>query len=158
MHKPVVMHKQILLLLIVLLTLCADTHAQNLPKIKFVNRDSVYDYGSILSGDEPRYQFEIKNTGDTALLITDMTSETGDFKFEYPAKPLKPHKKELIFVTYLPKDPTVLGSFKSDIFITSNATTAPYPFIHISGTVLPTKDASATPRTPQSSRGGRGGR
>jgi len=137
---------------------CANTHAQNLPSIKFVNCDSVYDYGSIATGEEPRYQFEIKNTGDTALLITDMTSESGDFKFEYPQKPIKAHKKTLIFVTYSPKDPTAVGSFKSEIFITSNATPKPYPFIRISGTVLPTKDASATPKTQQSGRGGRGGR
>ena len=96
------------------------------------------------------YQFEIKNTGDTELVIADMTSETGDFKFECPKKPLKPHKKELIFITYTPKDPTVVGSFKSAVLITSNATPQPYPFIHLSGTVLPTKDASASPKTQQS--------
>ncbi len=147
--------KKILLFLLVFPLFCTSVHAQNLPAIKFVNRDSLYDYGSVAAGDEPRYQFEIKNTGDTALLITDMTSETGDFKFEYPKKPLKAHKKELIFVTYSPKDPTAVGTFKSDIFITSNATPAPYPFIKISGTVLPTKDASASPKTQPTGRGRR---
>ena len=145
-------HK-ILLLLLAVPFFCANIHAQNLPTIKFINRDSVYDYGSVATGEEPRYQFEIKNTGDTALLITDMSSETGDFKFEYPQKPIKAHKKALIFVTYSPKDPTAVGSFKSEIFFTSNATPKPYPFIRISGTVLPTKDASASPKTQQSGKG-----
>ena len=90
-------------------------------------------------------------------IITEMKSETGDFKFEWPNKPLKPHKKALIFITYKPKDPTVVGSFKSDIYITSNATAKPYPFIHVSGTVLPSKGGPASSKTPQASRGGRGG-
>ena len=148
--------KKLLLLLLVFPLFCIHTHAQSLPSVHFVNKDSVYDYGTIALGDEPRYQFEIKNTGDTELVIADMTSETGDFKFEFPKKPLKPHKKELIFITYTPKDPTVVGSFKSAVLITSNATPQPYPFIHLSGTVLPTKDASASPKTQQSGRGGRG--
>jgi hypothetical protein len=129
-----------------------------MPVIHFVNKDSVYDYGTMGIGDKPKYQFEIKNAGDTALIVTDMKSETGDFKFEYPQKPLKPHKKELIYITYSPKDPTAIGSFKSNIFITSNATPKPYPFIHVSGTVLPTKGGPASTQSQQKGRGGRGGR
>ena len=126
--------------------------------IRFVNKDSIYDYGSIGLGDQPQYKFEIKNTGDTALIITEMKSETGDFKFEWPKKPLKPNKKALIYITFHPKDPTVIGSFKSTVYITSNATTKPYPFILISGTVLPSRGGPTSSKPQQSSRGGRGGR
>ena len=115
---------------------CVDTHAQDIAVIRFVNKDSIYDFGPIVSGDQPVYEFKIENTGNTALIITGMKSETGDFKFNWPGKPLKPHKKARISVTYSPKGLKNPGSFKSDIFITSNATQQPYPFIRVSGAIV----------------------
>jgi hypothetical protein len=140
--------KKILAFLLLFSLFCAAAPAQNMAVIGFVNKDSIYDFGPIKTGDEPLYEFEIKNTGDIPLIITGIKSKNGHIKFEWPEKAVKPNKKALISVTYNPKDPSVTGSFSSDVFITSNATPQPYPFIHISGIVIPSQAAQA-PAPPQ---------
>ncbi len=133
-----------------------NTHAQSIAAIRFINKDSVYDFGAIPEGDAPTYQFQFKNTGTETLTITDIKSESTDLKFKWPGKPVKPGKKGMIVVTYSPKDQAVTGSFKNEIFIASNATEKPYPFIHVSGTVVPSKGGSSSgSATKQKSRGGR---
>ena len=112
-------------------------YAQAIAAISFVNKDSVYNFGSIAKGTKAKYQFEIKNTGGSALTITDIKSKTGNFIFQWSKKSLKPHKKSVIYVTYNPNAQTDIGSFNTAVFITSNATPQPYPFIHISGEVIP---------------------
>ena len=111
--------------------------------ISFVNRDSVYDFGRVAKANGVRYQFEIKNTGDVPLIIKNIKSEAGVLKFEWPKKPVKPNKKALIYVTCSPTEQTDVGSFNSAVFITSNATSQPYPYIHISGAVTPAEEAPA---------------
>jgi len=110
--------------------------------IRFVNRDSVYDFGLIKKGDEPRYQFDIENTGNAPLTITGMSCNNASIKFEWTKKAVKPGKKGRIYVAYLLKDTTAPGSFKCDVLVTSNATQQPYPFIHLSGAVVPARDGS----------------
>src|ERR1700744_1448473 len=134
--------REVLLLILFSLSVCIHTYAA--PRraiISFVNKDSVYDFGRIAKGNKARDQFEIKNTGDATLIITNVKSETSNFKFEWPKKPLKPRKKALIYVTCTPIEQTDIGSFNTAVFITSNATQQPYPFIHISGAVIPAEGA-----------------
>ena len=109
--------------------------------ISFVNQDSVYDLGHVAKGDKIRYQFEIKNTGDTLLSITDIKCEISYLTFEWPKRPVKPNKKALIYVTCSPNEQTEIASFNTAVLITSSATQQPYPFIHISGAVTPTEGA-----------------
>ena len=129
--------KKLLLFILFLPLFCTPGYAQGKAAISFVNRDSVYDFGGIALGTKARYQFEIKNTGDAPLTITDVKSETGAFKFKWSGKPVKPHKKTEIYVTYTPGENTDVGTFKTNVLITSNATPQPYPYIHLSGEVLP---------------------
>ena len=136
--------KRVLAFLSLSLFFCTHIWAQNMPAICFVNKDSIYDFGPIITGDIPQYQFEIKNTGNRALTITGVKSKNAGLKFKWPEKPLKPHKKALIYVTFNSKDPIATGSFSTNVFITSNATAEPYPFIHISGTVIPSKSGPVT--------------
>jgi hypothetical protein len=137
--------KKILLFLLLSPLFCGHIQAQDMATIRFVNKDSLYDFGSIKTGEQPRYEFEIKNAGDAALTITEIKSENSNLKFEWPEKPVKPHKKAIISVTYNPKVLITTGSFSSDVLVTSNATQRPYPFIHVSGTVVPSHNAKVTP-------------
>ena len=137
--------KKILLCLLLSPLFNARVQAQDMPVIKFVNNDSVYDFGAIKMGDMPRYQFEIKNTGNVPLTIASIKSKNDDLKFTWPEKPLKPHKKACIYVTYNPKDHAAIGSFSNDVFITSNATQQPYAYMHISGAVIPSPGAPVAP-------------
>src|SRR4051812_37748045 len=105
------------------------------PQLLFVNNDTVYDFGGIPLGAFIEYQFEIRNTGDAPLIITNVKSESGNIKCKWPGKLLKPGKKSFISVTYTANGEQ--GSFNNDIYITSNATESPYPFIHVSGAIIP---------------------
>ena len=129
--------KKLLLYLLLSPHFCVYGYAQAIAAISFVNKDSVYNFGSIAKGTKAKYQFEIENTGDEALIITYIKCKTGDFIFQWPKKPLKPHKKSVIYVTYSPSDQIDIGSFNTDVYFTSNATQQSYPFIHISGEVIP---------------------
>jgi len=143
-------------LLVLTALFCARSFAQSAAGIIFINKDSVYDFGAIAEGETPAYQFQFKNTGSEPLSITGIKSESPDLKFKWPGKPVKPGKKGMIIVTYSPRDQSVTGSFKSDVLVTSNATANPYPFIHVSGTVVPAKGGSPSSAAPQQkSRGGR---
>ena len=120
-----------------------------MPIIKFINKDSVYDFGSIQTGgacENPEYLFEIKNTGNAPLIITNIKSENHNLVFTWFHKAVKPGKKSSILVTYRVNAPAKTGSFNNDVLISSNATQQPYPFIHLRGTFIPRKGAPISPR------------
>ena len=127
------------ILLFFLLSIWTYTYsiAQNMTQIRFINKDTVYDFGEMSNQNNARYQFEFKNTGTEALIISDIKCDNSDLKFQWPGKPVKPGKKGVITVVYTPKAGAESGSFKSDIIITSNATEQPYPFLHLSGAIVP---------------------
>jgi len=130
--------KQILLFLL-LSTCCRFSYAQNMAQIRFINKDSVYDFGDAGNAEASKYQFEFKNTGTAGLNITDIKCDNADLTFQWRRKTVKPGKKGIITVTYTPKAGADPGSFRNDVFITSNATDKPYPFLHISGAIMPSK-------------------
>jgi len=160
--------KKIFTLVSVAFLFCVSAHAQdqlplttvvmgNGPKLVFVNRDSVYDFGGIPLGAAIDYQFEIMNAGNVPLIIANMKCETGNVHCKWPPKSLKPGKKGMITVTYTAHGDE--GSFKHDIFITSNATPTPYPFIHITGAITPAGGSYMPSGTGSSGKSGgrRGG-
>jgi len=125
-------------------------------QIKFINLDTTYDFGFVPAETVSQYTFEFKNTGTGNLVITDVHTELKYIKIQWPNKPIKHGKKGLITVSASPHE---IGSFKDDLVITSNATAAPYPFLHISGAVIPSGDpgtpgSSSAPKS--SKRAGRG--
>ena len=118
---------------------CTAASAQEMAQISFVNKDTVYDFGLMHPGDNAVYKFEFKNTGKEYLIISNVKSDNNDLKIQWPGKAVKPGRKGLIVVTYSQKEGEETSSFKNDIFITSNATQAPYPFLHVSGAVIPSR-------------------
>jgi uncharacterized protein DUF1573 len=130
-----------------------DTAKTTAAQIVFVNDDTVYDFGGIPKGAFVEYQFEIKNTGGSPLVITGMKCESANVKCKWPGKPVKPGRKNFITITYTAN--TDEGSFSNDIFITSNATESPYPFIRISGAITPEGSSMIPSGTPASKSRGR---
>ena len=118
------------------------------PRLVFVNNDTLYDFGGIPKGAFVEYQFEIMNTGNSPLIISGMACESANVKCKWPGKPLKPGKKSFITVTYTANGDE--GSFKNDIYITSNATESPYPFLHVFGAVIPDGGSFIPSSTPSS--------
>ncbi len=121
------------------------------PQLTFVNNDTAYDFGGIPRGESLPYVFEIKNTGDAPLLISGMTCESRNVQCKWPAKAVKPGKKGYITVTYSARDDE--GSFKTNVFIASNATDTAYAFLHIIGAIIP----ASSPYQPSSSGSKKGG-
>ena len=124
------------------------------PRLTFINGDTSYDFGGIPIGSVIENQFEIRNTGTAPLVIKGMTSESANITCKWPAKSIKPGKKGLITLSYTARGDE--GSFKDDVFIASNATASPYPFIHITGAIIPAGGAYIPSSTPSKGRGGRG--
>jgi hypothetical protein len=116
----------------------ADPHAT----MKFINLDTTYDFGDVPMGMSAQYRFEFKNEGKDDLVITEAHCAIAGVKIAYPNKPVKHGRKGLITVSVPTQD---IGSFKDDVYITSNASSAPYPFLHISGAVIPAGDPGAPP-------------
>ena len=120
----------------------------NGPVIVFVNHDSLYDYGGIPLGESIPYQVEIVNGGNVPLIIAGMKCESANVKCKWPNKPLKPGKKAYITVTYTAKGD--IGSFDHPIFVTSNATPGPVPYLRIKGAITPAGSSySPTKKEPK---------
>lgn len=148
---------------ILLILFCFSVHvysafAQEGAQIRFINKDSVYDFGNVNRDEPSSYQFEFKNTGHEALIITNIKSDDSDIKIRWPHKSVRHGKKGLIIVSYVPKPDAGPGSFKSDLLITSNATKDPYPFLHVSGAIMPGHSAPAQKAGKSSGKGSRRGR
>ena len=133
-------------------------YAQQGPKIRFINKDSVYDFGEISREEPAKYVFEFKNTGTDDLVITNISSIDSNLKLQWSHKPIKHGKKGLITVTWQPAPDAGPGAFKDEVFITSNATTEPCSCLHISGVMMPGHSAPVQKAGKSSGGHGRRGR
>jgi len=120
----------------------------------FVNSDSVFDIGGLPAGTSMEFHFIIKNVGNAPLEISDMKSDGKNIVCDWP-RHLKPGKKATITLTYNAHGDN--GSFKNEVYFTSNATPAPYPYLHISGAIIPEKGSYTPSSKPSSGKGGRRG-
>jgi len=123
----------------------------NGPTLVFPRHDQVYDFGGIPLGESIPYQFEITNSGNVPLIVAGMKCESTNVKCKWPDKPVKPGKKAYLTVTYTARGD--VGSFKNDILITTNAAPAPYPFIKISGAIIPAGSSYAPAAKKESKNG-----
>ena len=112
------------------------------PQFNFFNKDRAHDFGSIMINGNAEYKFEFKNSGNQALLIKEMHSvvkgiNTPPYKvlINYPKDPIKPGKKGIITALVVAQGNT--GSFKCEVHVTSNATTANYPLLLLTGAIVP---------------------
>jgi hypothetical protein len=106
------------------------------------NTSRIYDFGPLQKYSKATHNFEFKNTGSQPLIINAMQSQPNDIqgpeytiKIKYPEKPVKPSKKGVISITINTLE--VAGSFKNEIYVTSNVTADDFPLLLVGGAVVP---------------------
>ena len=88
------------------------------PQAKFAKES--HDFGKINEGDgKVTYIFDVKNTGDAPLIITQVETSCGCTAREYTKEPIAPGENGEVKVTYNPAGRP--GPFKKTITVNSNA-------------------------------------
>ncbi|RZK10152.1 MAG: DUF1573 domain-containing protein [Flavobacterium sp.] len=108
--------------------------AKDAPIMKF--EEELYDFGKIAEGSSVKYEFKFKNTGKTALIISNATATCGCTVPEYPTKPIKPGDSGTIKVVFNTQGRE--GMQDKVVSIVSNAN--PYlATLHVVGEVMKKK-------------------
>lgn len=129
------MKKVCLLLLIAVGVFGSQAIAQevkNGPKIK-VNED-IHDYGTIEFGSNGICYFEITNTGNAPLILSNVKGSCQCTVPTWPKEPIAPGETAKIKVKY---NTNRAGAINKSVTIKSNAVDFPTKIVRIKGTVLP---------------------
>ena len=111
------MKKKYLMLFISLIS--ASVFAQKGAKIVFKAKDNTIDYGTVSKSDDNGVRvFELTNTGNEALIITNVISTCGCTVPSKPKEPIMPGKTGKIEVKYNMNT----GPIRKTITVESNAT------------------------------------
>ncbi len=75
-----------------------EADMDRLPAFEFT--ELTHDFGKVIRGEVVSYAFRFVNTGNTDLLIADISSSCGCTATEYPQMPVKPGEKSYVKVTF----------------------------------------------------------
>ncbi|MBK8805383.1 MAG: DUF1573 domain-containing protein [Bacteroidales bacterium] len=89
------------------------------PKISWVKE--IHDFGTIKKNFPVEIKFEFKNTGNSALLITNVDPSCGCTAADYTKTPVMPGQTGFVLATY---DATDVGKFSKSITVTTNTNPA----------------------------------
>ena len=104
--------------LIALVFFSSMSFAQSGAKIDFKAKDNTIDYGTITKkGDSGIRTFEFTNTGDAALIITNVLSTCGCTVPSFSTEPIMPGKSGKIDIKYN----LIPGPIRKTITVESNA-------------------------------------
>lgn len=81
----------------------------------------IHDFGDVRQGSENTTTFEVRNTGDKPLIISDVSASCGCTTPRKPEKPIPPGKSDVIEVTFKPK-PGQKDLIKKTVTVTANST------------------------------------
>lgn len=123
------MKKLILIAVIALVSYAAQAQA----KIEF--KSETIDYGQLAKGSDGVRVFEFTNTGNEALIISDVKSSCGCTVPEKPKDPIAPGKTGEIKVKY---DTKRVGPIRKTVTVYSNAS-EPIKALKIKGEILDDK-------------------
>ena len=70
----------------------------SLPRIQF--EKELHDFGKLIEGESVSYSFKFTNTGQSDLVIADVTTSCGCTVPVYPKTPVRPGQQETIKVTF----------------------------------------------------------
>jgi hypothetical protein len=76
----------------------SNENTGDLPVIQF--EETSHDFGKIIQGEKVSYTFKFKNTGNSDLLISRVSTSCGCTVGEYPKEPVGPGKSGTIEVTF----------------------------------------------------------
>lgn len=97
-----------------------------------------YDFGRVKYGEVKAYVFEIKNTGNAPLEISEISTSCSCTQAFLENRVIAPGGAENMKVTFNPavhKDDTDLGKLKRTVYLKTNDPQNPEPFISISADV-----------------------
>ncbi len=97
-----------------------DTSRVNQPEISFATIE--HDYQTIVQGGDGKYKFAFTNTGNTPLIVTNVTSSCGCTTPLWPKEPIKPGGKGEIEVGY---NTNIVGPFSKSITVFSTGKSSP---------------------------------
>ncbi len=90
------------------------------------------ELGEIPQNQPKKVTFEFKNTGKTAVLITDVKASCGCTATDYTKTPIQPGQTAQVVATY---NAANKGSFSKTVTVTTNAETTP-KVLTFKGTVI----------------------
>jgi phage-related tail protein len=103
-------------------------------KIYFAEKS--HDFGSISEkGGAVSHEFEFVNNGDAPLAIISATASCGCTRPTFPTEPVKPGKKGVVKVTFLPDGRP--GEFNKEVKLRTNAKGQKRISLKINGVVVP---------------------
>ncbi len=117
----------------------------------FIHKDRIHDFGTLLVNGSDEYKFEFVNSGTAPLVIKEMHG-TGKglnmpaFKLlvSYPQGAIAPGQSGTI--TVMVKALNEPGSYRSEVYVTSNATGPKYRLLLVRGDIV-SEPGNPTPRT-----------
>ena len=87
-----------------------------IPKILWLNTETI-DLGKIEKGNPKTVTFELKNTGNTPLIISSAKGTCGCTNVVYSVEPIKPNEKGFVKATY---NAANIGTFNKSINVVAN--------------------------------------
>ena len=126
-------HRKLFFILTCILFIVNNMQAQNDAQIS--SDELIYNFGNIEEADGlASHTFDIKNTGNSPLVITQITASCGCTQPEWTKSPIAPGKTGEVKVTYNPKGRP--GPFYKTISIYSNGKKGSYS-LGVKGNVIP---------------------
>jgi hypothetical protein len=79
-------------------TASGQSNKDGLPFIEFSQLE--HDFGKVIQGEVVTYAFKFKNTGNSDLVIANISASCGCTASEYPKEPVKPGEEQYIKVSF----------------------------------------------------------
>jgi hypothetical protein len=109
-----------------------DVDEDDLPKIEFA--DTHFDMGQVVQGTKVSHRYKFKNTGGSALVLSDVRGSCGcTVGKEWPKHPIKPGEEAEIEVVFDSEGRT--GRQEKTVTVTAN-TTPPTTVLTLTGEVI----------------------
>jgi len=138
--------KKLILTTITLLFVFTGVFAQNenaVPQGPEISLDKdIHDYGTVLQNGDGLSHFEISNTGNEPLILSNVKSSCGCTVPKWSKEPILPGKTTVIDVKYATNR---IGPINKSITITSNASNTPVKVVRIKGKVIKQDDVNTSP-------------
>ena len=103
-------------------------------KIEF--KQTTYDYDTILQNSDGKCTFIYKNTGNSPLIVSSVSSSCGCTTPQVSQEPIMPGKTGTVAVKY---NTSLLGKFRKTIVVKSNAANKSIAVLTIKGIVVKNK-------------------
>lgn len=98
---------------------CSENNVFEIGQKTTMKVKPVYDAGKVLLGEEVEAIFEVKNTGEYPLVISEIKGSCSCTVVDRPEKPIAPGKSEKIKAT-VKTESANLGSLVKEVRITAN--------------------------------------